>query len=90
MKKYKDCAFMVEEVFDDKDNISQFEPEGTSDKSWFEEEIGWILKNLLLKKLLALLNQLPLKLKFSTQILLLILLPIETIFLLFNLLYKRF
>ena len=37
MKKNKDCAFMVEKIFDDKDNISQFEPEGTPDKSWFEE-----------------------------------------------------
>ena len=35
----------IEEVLDDDDNISQFEPEKTLNKSWFEREFVKKLEN---------------------------------------------
>jgi len=37
VKRDKDYSSVVEKVLDDEDDISQFEPEGTSDKSWFKK-----------------------------------------------------
>jgi len=36
VEKDKDYAFMIEEVLNDEDNISQFKPEETLNRSWFE------------------------------------------------------
>jgi len=41
----KDYAFMIEEVLDDENNISQFEPEKTLNKSWFKREFVKKLEN---------------------------------------------
>ena len=45
VKKDKDYHFMVEKILDDEDDISQFEPEGTLDKSWFKKEFVKMLNN---------------------------------------------
>ena len=45
VKKDKDYHLMVEKILDDEDDISQFEPEGTSDKSWFKKEFVKMLNN---------------------------------------------
>ena len=47
VEKGKDYAFMIEEVLDDEDNISQFEPEKTLNKSWFKREFVKKLENWL-------------------------------------------
>ena len=45
VKRDKDYHFMVEKILDDEDDISQFEPERTSDKSWFKKEFVKMLNN---------------------------------------------
>jgi len=39
VEKDKEYVFIIEKVLDDENNISQFESEKTSNKSWFKRKL---------------------------------------------------